>query len=68
MIAKEAAFHSKTEVNLESNNSNESIRVTFIVHADFESSTPSYQHANQTPKRATPIGIIHTFPDDFSTT
>ena len=36
-------------------NHNNSMRVPFIVYADFESFTPSYQPANQTLRRATTI-------------
>ena len=41
---------------------------TIIVYVDFDSLPPSNQHANQTPKRATPSSIRNTSPADFVTT
>ena len=46
-------------------NHNRSMRVPFIVYADFEYFTSSYQHANQTMTRATPSSVRNTFPVDF---
>ena len=49
-------------------NHNKSMRVSFIVYADFESFTPQLSHANQTLRRATPSSIRNTSPADFVTT
>ena len=45
--------------NISVKNYNRSMRVPFIVYADFESSHHSYQHAIQIPRRAIPISIRH---------
>ena len=45
-----------------------SMRVRFIVYADFEAFTPQLQHANQTMTRATPSSVRNISPVDFVTT
>ena len=49
-------------------NHNRSMRVPFIIYADFESFTPHCHHANQTLTRATPSTIRNTSLADFDTT
>ena len=54
--------------NISFKNHNRSMRVPFIVFGDLSSSHHSYQHANETMRRATPNSIRNTSPADFVTT